>query len=281
MRNETNSRTNKKRAPKVALVLGSGGAKGLAHIGVLKAFEEAGIKFDMIAGCSMGAIIGGCYAVGITTNKMEKKALELSNNDVLDMRFPNAFGFIKGDKAEKLIREFMGAGEDELLFSDCKIPFACVATDIEKAETVELKSGNLISSIRASFSIPGVFRPVEIDGKKLLDGGMLSRVPVDLARKMGADIVIAVDCIGKTKAVSTEGYKYFDTITRIFSIMDYQISKREIKRSDFLINLDQPTVSVIKIKNIEEGIKIGYESTKANILQIREIIKNWEKKQEK
>ena len=270
-------RTNTKK-PKLALVLGAGGAKGLAHIGALKAFEEAGIKFDIITGCSMGAIIGGCYAMGIKTKKMEKKALELSNNDVLDMRFPNAFGFVKGDKAEKLIREFMGADGRDILFSDCKIPFACVATDIEKAELVVLKSGNLVSSIRASFSIPGVFRPVEIAGKKLLDGGMLSRVPVDLARKMGADIVIAIDCIGETKPVSTEGYKYFDTITRIFSIMDYQISKKEIKRADFLINLDQPSVSVIKIKNIEEGIRIGYEAVKSNILQIRDVIKNWEKK---
>ena len=276
MQKQISSRTNTKK-PKVALVLGSGGAKGLAHIGVLKAFEEAGIKFDIIAGCSMGAIIGGCYSLGIKTKKMEKKALELSNNDVLDMRFPNAFGFIKGDKAEKLIREFMGVEDQELLFSDCKTPFACVATDIEKAELVALNSGNLISSIRASFSIPGVFRPVEIEGRKLLDGGMLSRVPVDVARKMGADIVIAVDCIGKTKPVSTEGYKYFDTITRIFSIMDYQISKREIKRADLLISLDQPSVSVIKIKNIEEGIQIGYEAAKANIIQIRELIQNWGK----
>lgn len=276
MQKKLDNITNTKK-PKIALVLGSGGAKGLAHIGVLKAFEEAGIKVDMIAGCSMGAIVGGCYAAGITTEAMEKKALELSNNDILDLRFPNAFGFVKGDKAEKLIREFMGANEKDLLFSDCKIPFACVATDIEKAELVVLNTGNLISSIRASFSIPGVFRPVEMDGRKLLDGGMLSRVPVDVARKMGADIVVAVDCIGKTKPASTEGYKYFDTITRIFSIMDYQISKREIKRADLLIDLDQPTVSVIKIKNIEEGIKIGYEEAKKNIIEIRNLINRWGK----
>jgi len=276
MQNNEQSRTTQKKR-KVALALGSGGAKGLAHIGVLKAFEEAGIKFDIITGCSMGAIIGACYALGKTSAEMEELALELTNGDILDLKFPNTYGFIKGDKAERLIREFIGAEEKEVKFSDCKIPFACVASDIERGEIVTLKSGNLIPAVRASFSITGVFRPVEIDGRKLLDGGMLSRVPVDLARELGADIVVAIDCIGKTKPVSTDGFKYVDTIVRIFNIMDYQISKHELRRADYLIDLDQPTVSMVKIKNIAEGIKVGYETTKANMIEIKNLIKQGKK----
>ena len=276
MQNNINGRTSTKKR-KIALALGSGGAKGLAHIGVLKAFDEAGIKFDIVTGCSMGAIIGACFALGITTEQMEQKALKLSNGDILDLKFPNTYGFVKGDKAEKVIREFLGAENREWQFSDCKVPFGCVASDIETGELVQLTSGNLIPSIRASFSIPGVFRPVTMDGRKLLDGGMLSRVPVDLARTLGADVVIAVDCIGETKPVSTDEFKYIDTIARIFNIMDYQISKHEIKRADYLLSLDQPTVSTMRIKNIADGIMVGYDTVKANLIEIKKIIKGYKR----
>lgn len=269
---QQNNSSMRRKKPKIALVLGSGGAKGFAHIGVIKAFEEAGIKFDMIVGCSMGAIVGCCYAMGISSSELENKAISLSNGDVLDVNFPNAYGFVKGNKAERVIRQFIGAGKTEPQFSDCKIPFACVAADIGKAELVVLKSGPIVPAVRASFSIGGVFRPVEIDGRKLLDGGVFSRVPVDTARNLGAEIVIAIDCIGETKEEDMSNYKYSDTIARVFNIMDYQVSRAEIKRADYLISLDQPMVSSIRIKNIEDGIRVGYETTKANIIEVKNLI---------
>lgn len=266
---------------KIALALGSGGAKGLAHIGVLKAFEEEGIKFDIITGSSMGAIVGSCYALGISSAEMENKALGLKSNNILDLKIPNTYGFVKGDKAERLIRELIGAVDKEPTFDDCKIPFACVAADIAQGELVNLTKGNLVPAVRASFSIGGVFRPVEIDGRKLLDGGIFCRVPVDLARSMGADVVIAIDCIGETRPQEMENLKYIDTLSRVFNLMDYQVSKPEMKRADYLVSLYQPTVSAVRVKNIADGIQVGYDTVKQALPKIKQIIQRKRKSKEK
>ncbi len=265
--------------PKIAFALGAGGAKGFAHIGFLRAMEESGIKPDIIVGSSMGAIVGSCYALGIGVETMKQRALDLSTTKILDIKFPNNYGFVKGEKAEKVIREFLQVEDGKSIhFSDCKIPFGCVAADLSRPEIVNLTRGDLLKSIRASFSINGVFQAVEINGRKLTDGGILCRVPVDLARRMGADIVIAVDCTGKTMPMDIESNKYVDTIVRIFSIMDYEISKHEMRRADVLISLNQPNVSVIRIKNISEGIETGYKEGLAKADKIRKIIKNWKGK---
>lgn len=270
MKNNKADMKNKKF--KTALVLGAGGGKGFAHIGVLKALEEAGLKFDIIVGSSMGAIVGACYALGVSVSEIEKRALELSTLEIYDIKLPNTYGFIKGDKAEKVIRKLTEAEKTEPTFSDTKIPFACVASDIAKGELVELTEGAIIPAVRASFSVCGVFRPVEIDGRKLLDGGIFCRVPVDLARKMGADVVIAIDCLGKTMPENLDNYKYADTLARVFNLMDYQISKPEMERADYLVSLYQPTVSSIRVKNVADGIEVGYKTTKDAIPEIMETI---------
>ena len=262
--------------PKIAFALGAGGAKGFAHIGFLRAMEDAGIKPDIIVGSSMGAIVGACYSLGLSVDTMEQRALDLSTTKILDIKLPNNYGFVKGEKAEKVIREFLQVEDGgSIHFSQCKIPFGCVAADISRPEIVNLTRGDLLKSIRASFSINGVFQAVEINGRKLTDGGILCRVPVDLARRMGADIVIAVDCIGKTMPMDIEGNKYIDTITRIFSIMDYEISKHEMRRADVLVSMNQTNVSIIRIKNIKEGIDIGYNEGLAKVEKIKKAIKNW------
>ena len=246
---------------KIGLALGSGGAKGFAHIGVLKALEEIGLVPDIVTGSSMGAIVGSCYSLGVPVSDLEKRAIELTNGDIMDFKLPNAYGFIKGNKAEKSIRKLIGCENEEPVFSDCKIPFGCVASDISRAELVKLSSGRLIPAVRASFSVCGVFRPVELNNRKLLDGGIYCRVPVDQARELGADYVIAVDCIGKTMPEDIDKYKYVDTITRIFNIMDYQVSKPEMERADILISLYQPSVSASRVKNVAQSIEIGYKTT--------------------
>lgn len=273
---QNNKKTMKNNKLKIALALGSGGAKGFAHIGVLKAFEDAGIKFDIITGSSMGAIVGACYALGISCKELQERALKLSTSDILDLKFPNSYGFIKGNKAENAIRELLGVKDKEPKFSDCKIPFGCVAADIAKGELVSMVNGDIIPSVRASFSICGVFRPVEINGRKLLDGGIFCRVPVDLAYKMGADIVVAVDCIGETRPENMENFKYSDTIARIFNLMDYKISKPEMDRADILMSLYQPSVSSIRIKNIADGIEVGYQTANKYVGKIKNLIKSKE-----
>lgn len=264
--------------PKIALVLGAGGNKGFAHIGVLKALNEIGFVPDMVVGSSMGAIIGMCYALGVETDKIEERARKLSTFQLLDIKIPNAYGFIKGDRAEKTIRSLLEDKDKDYTFDDCKIKYGCVAADLSTAETVELTEGDLLKSVRASFSINGVFRPVEIDGRNLTDGGILCRVPVDMARRMGADYVLAVDCIGKTLTEDVTKNKYADTLSRVFQIMDYQVSRPEIERADYLISLSQPHISSIRVCNVDESIKIGYDTTMAQKEQILKTLDKWRNK---
>lgn len=279
-----------KKDPKIALVLGAGGAKGVAHIGVLQELENANIHFDFIVGCSMGSIIGSCYALGATVENMQKAIEDISRNDIIDLRIPDKFGFIKGDKAENFIRNIFENsgiclhrtntvdGKKRIwqpLFSDCKIPFHCLTTDFYKGEGVVLSSGKLLPAVRASFSIGGVFRPVKIGSKYLLDGGMISRVPVDVARELGADIVIAVDCVGPTLPIVEEDISgYGDTISRVFNIMDYGFSKDEMNSADVLISILE-NVSAIKFKDLPMSVEYGRKYSKEMIPKIKRVIKKW------
>lgn len=262
------------RRPRLGIALGSGGGKGFAHIGVLKALEEAGVSPDVVTGSSAGAIVGMCHCLGIPLEDVEKRASELSMRKLLDFSLPDAYGFVKGDRAEKIISLFVGAMEKRPTFASCKKPFGCVAVDLNSAKVVNLTHGDLVKSVRASFSINGIFKPVKIKQANLTDGGMLCRVPVDLARELGADIVFAVDCVGPTQNVVIENNKYVDTIARIFSVMDYEVSKQEISRADFLLSIDQPDVSIANVEKSQDSIEYGYRQMKERMPEFIKFLKN-------
>jgi NTE family protein len=177
-------------APKVGLALGSGSARGLAHIGVLRAIEEAGIEIDVIAGTSMGALIGAIFAAG----KLDGLATRFLDFDwkgiisLLDPVFPRS-GLIDGQKIADLVRAHVSAASIE----DLPIPFRAVATCIMSGEEVVCGAGDLIEAVRASISVPGIFTPMRSNGRILVDGGLVNPVPVSVVRAMGADLVIAVD----------------------------------------------------------------------------------------
>ncbi|MBI3638610.1 patatin-like phospholipase family protein [Candidatus Wolfebacteria bacterium] len=177
---------------KVGLALGGGGAKGLAHIGVIKALEAAGIKIDFISGTSMGSLIGGFYAATGDVRVLEELFLKLKKGDIFPMskllrkRDGNLF-------RDKSIIELLEADIKGVKIKDCKIPFAAVATDVKNGEDVIIKKGSLTDAIRASSALPVVFAPVSMGGKLLMDGGFSNPVPADVCRDMGAEIVIAVD----------------------------------------------------------------------------------------
>lgn len=178
----------------LGLALGSGSARGLAHIGVLKVFDREGLKIDVIAGTSIGAFIGGAYAVGVTPQEMEDIALSYNIGRLLslaDIAKPTT-ALVNGRRIEKFIREVVGGKT----FADTRIPFACVAVDVANEEEVVLREGDLASAIRASVSTPVIFAPVQRDGRLLVDGGVLNSVPVDVARSMGASTVVAVTNLG-------------------------------------------------------------------------------------
>lgn len=176
--------------PKIGLVLGSGGPKGLAHIGVIKVLEENGIPIDFIAGSSIGALVGGFYAATKDIKKIEKMALNTNWRLVLSLLDPSlSKGLIGGEKVKDFIKNYI----DKIHFDKLKIPLSIVATDIKTGESVVMDEGDVASAIRASISFPLVFEPVKRNNRLLADGGLSLPVPVDIAKKMGADIVIAVN----------------------------------------------------------------------------------------
>lgn len=176
--------------PKIGLALGSGSARGLAHIGVLRAIEEADIEVDIVAGTSMGALVGAVYAAGML-NELEAVFQSFDWRKIVsffDVVLPKS-GLLDGAKVSDLVREHVQSARME------ELPklFAAVATDIVSGEEFTMSSGDVIDAVRASISVPGVFTPVRSNGRILVDGGLVNPVPVSVARAMGADIVIAVD----------------------------------------------------------------------------------------
>jgi NTE family protein len=175
------------------LVLGGGGVRGLAHIGVLRALKSAGVTFDLIAGTSMGGVIGALVAAGKTLDEIERQVLKLTTSTslvrLIDIR-PSFSGFVRGERIYNLLAETIGP---DLTFADLDLPLAMVAVDSRSGCEVVLKEGRLVDALRATISIPGIFRPVEVDNMVLIDGGVLNNVPVDVAYSMGAQRVIAVD----------------------------------------------------------------------------------------
>ncbi len=175
---------------KIGYALGGGGARGLAHIGVMKVLEEHGIRPSVIAGTSMGALIGALYASGLRAGDIERALrLDVRRLALLTDIRPTAGGLVRGKQVMETLRSFLG----DLTFEDLKIPYACVATDILNGEEVVLRSGPVVAAVRASISIPGIFTPVNVRGRYLVDGGLVNVVPVSTCRDMGADYVVGVN----------------------------------------------------------------------------------------
>jgi len=235
---------------KIGLALGGGPARGFAHIGVIKVLEEAGIKVDFLAGCSMGALIGALYASGIKINMLEKFARAIDRRRWVDLTF-SRMGFINGRKIEQIIY-LMTRRSD---FASLKIPLAVVAVDLYSGKKVVLKEGVVARAVRASISIPGYFVPVEIDGKLLVDGGVLDRVPVDVAREMGANFVIAVDTgfYPESGKIST----LLDVISRSFDIMAGEITRNRLLDANVVISPQLASIAPSQFDKAGEAIASG------------------------
>jgi NTE family protein len=175
--------------PRLGLALGSGSARGWSHIGVLRALAEQGIDADIIAGCSMGAIVGASYAAG-RIEQLETWALALDRKRVVGLiDIGLRGGLLRGERLLDFFRDQVGG----CLFTELKVPFAAVATDLASGQEVSLREGKVSDAVRASCAVPGLFRPVWRDGSFLVDGSIVNPIPVSLCRAMGAEVVIAVD----------------------------------------------------------------------------------------
>jgi NTE family protein len=190
---------------KIGLALGGGGARGLAHIGVLKVLEENGIRPDIIAGTSIGSIIGSLYASGLKPEEIERlvTGLDWKNRQLFVDPALSLNGLIQGKRITSLLESILG----DLTFDDLVRDFTCVATDIENGEPVFIRQGSLVQAIRASISIPGVFVPAKIGGRYLVDGGLVMQVPASVCRDMSAEFVIAVNVVPNPAGMMPESGK--------------------------------------------------------------------------
>jgi NTE family protein len=179
---------NNKKRPLVGLALGGGMARGCAHIGVLRELEKHGIPIDLIAGTSVGSLIGGAYAAGLSPDQIEKMALTISWNDLGRVTI-SKLGFYNSERTEDYIRKHFPVTE----FEKARLPFGAVATDIQTGKMVIFTEGSLPLAIRASCAMPIFYTPVVVNGRMMVDGGLVGHIPASVARLMGADLVIAID----------------------------------------------------------------------------------------
>ncbi|CAG0939021.1 putative NTE family protein [Gallionellaceae bacterium] len=215
-------------APKVALVLGGGAARGFAHIGVIKALEAQGITPDMIVGTSVGSVVGALYAAGYNGFELQKLAMQMEEGQVSDWSMPNR-GVIKGEA----LQDFINQAVQQRPLEKLRHPFAVVATDLHSGEMVIFRTGNTGMAVRASSAVPGVFQPVTISGHDYVDGGLVSPVPVNVARTLGASFIIAVDISSKPQNNKTESS--LDVMLQTFTIMGQAISRHELAGADVVI----------------------------------------------
>ncbi len=259
---------------KLGFALGAGGARGIAHIGFLKAMHENGITPDFIAGSSMGSVVGACYASGMTPDEMYEEAKKLKAFELLDVSFNPLGGgaLMRTKKMRKKLANYLG----NKTFNELKIPFSAVSVDLITGKAYAFKGDKpVLDYVIASSAIPGVFQPIQKDGKMLVDGVVASRVPVKEVRKMGADVIVAVDVLGKVRELEKK-YNMFSLLLRVFDVMDCELSEEKMKKlkPDLLLVPELGEMSQYKFKDIETAFEKGYELGLESVEKIKELIKD-------
>lgn len=262
---------------KIGLALGSGAARGLAHIGVLTVLEKEGIPVDLIAGTSAGAAIGALYARSKDAGHIKNLALELGWRKLasfLDPSLPRS-GFFKGRKIKNLLASFIGA---DTRFSDLRIPVACVATDINTGREVVIDRGSVVEALRASISLPAVFTPVKWEGKYLVDGGLVNPVPVSVVKRMGADFVIAVNVIPdvterarrvERKRMSSREPNIINVIMQSIYIGTYALVRSSMEEADIIIEPHLVHVGAGDFQHAQDIIQQGEMAAQSFIPEIK------------
>lgn len=239
--------------PRVALVLGGGAARGFAHIGVIKALEAQGIVPDIVVGTSAGSVVGVLYASGLDGFALQKLALGMQEDMVADWTLPNR-GVLKGEA----LQEFINRNLRNQPLQKLRRPVGVVATDLLSGEMMLFRRGDAGIAVRASSAVPGVFQPVEISGREYVDGGLTSPVPVQSARAMGADFVIAVDIssVGRREKLSGT----LDVLLQTFAVMGQALSRHELEDADVVI---RPKTAAVSSTNFEDRHLAILEGEKA------------------
>lgn len=243
----------KTREPVVALVLGGGGVKGFAHVGVIKVLESHGIKPAIVVGTSAGSFVGALYASGMGAYQLQSVALGMQEADIRDLTLSSQ-GFLVGDKLQQFVNTQVGGKA----IQQFPIRFAAVATDLESGEKVAFNYGDAGQAVRASCSIPNVFLPTRIGKRQFVDGGLVSPVPVLTARDMGADVVIAVDISAKPRS-GTAALGWWGLLDQSINILSQQAIRAELMRADVVI---KPSVQHADALNLDQRHEFLLEGEK-------------------
>jgi NTE family protein len=231
-----------KPAPKIALVLGGGGTRGFAHVGVIKALEAQGIVPDIIVGTSVGSAIGALYAAGYSGFQLQDMSIPMKQERVIAWSLPNR-GLFTG----KPLQDFINQAVKQQPMEKLRRTFAAVATDLASGEKIVFRTGNTGVAVSASCAVPGIFQPVVINGKSYVDGGLVRPVPVSDARALGADFVIAVNISNLPQNNPTEST--MDVLLQTFDIMSQTINRYELSYADVVI---RPVTREIAQGNLDD-----------------------------
>lgn len=254
--------------PVVALVLGSGGARGYAHIGVIEVLEKQGIHPDFIVGTSAGSIVGSIYASGKTAAELHDIALNLKPNDVRDVNV-SLKGFFNGQKVENYINHQV----NNTPLQNLKIPMYVVATELKNGEKTVFNYGNTGQAVRASTAIPSMFVPTKIGDTEYVDGGLVSPVPVQVARDLGADIVIAVDILAQP--IHTETSNVWGLFNQNINIMQGRLAEEELKNADIVIQPDlKEKAHIFDVTGREMAIQAGVDAANEKVADLQLAIEN-------
>jgi NTE family protein len=254
--------------PKIGLALGSGGARGMAHIGILKVLEEHSIPIDYIAGSSIGALVGSLYCVGHSPDLLRKFTTHFPQKYWLDYTVPK-MGFVTGDKLKEIIRLLTKQKNIE----EAQIPFSIVATNLKRGERKVFTHGPIAEAVRASISIPGIFVPEVIDGEYYVDGGVIDRVPVSVVKEMGADLVIAVDVsfFESSHAITS----IFDVIAQSIDVMEREILRYRMLDADLMLRPNVGHYSTNKFSEVSKIIDEGEKTALEMIPNIKKMMEEW------
>jgi NTE family protein len=247
---------------RIALVLGGGAAKGFAHIGVIKSLEAQSIKPDIVVGTSVGSLVAVLYGSGYDGFELQRLAMEMKESMVSDWSLPDR-GILKGEA----LQEFVNRNVQGRTLEKLSRKVAVVATDLQSGEAIVFERGDSGMAVRASSSVPGVFQPVRIAGREYVDGGLVSPVPVKVARNLGADIVIAVDISSKPSLKPVQGT--LDVLLQTFTIMGNTIAASELQQADVVIKPDISRLSSTDFQSRHLAILEGERATQALIPEVR------------
>ncbi len=261
--------------PKVALVLSGGAARGFAHVGVIRVLEQERIPVDLVVGTSVGSLIGALYASSRNGFELEWEAFQLKQEDLFDFGVWNAvlgMGLAKGEKLEAFVRAKMKRPNIEEL----PLPFAAVATDLNWGTRVVLDKGSVARAVHASSAIPGVFEPVLLDGKLLVDGGVVDNIPIDVARAKGADLVVAVDIsedVGNTRIKNL-----VDVLLQSTNIM-FEVNSAHLRTTaDVLVQPKVGGIAMLDFGRRKEAMDAGIVAARDAVPRIRAAIDAWKRR---